>query len=146
SAQQQAQLAEQDRALQGEIEALWKEIDTEGITSARALALTELTRRAFESGAVQRGHVDGPGLGRSTLDHLGEALAAEPDAVASLELARGHVHAWLGEHDEAAASYTASLAADATMSTFLELLTLPRSPAVDSAVLAACPTLRPQVD
>jgi hypothetical protein len=145
AAQQKAELEQQDQALQAEVEALWKEIDTEGITSARALALTDLTRRAFESGAVQRGTVNGPLLGRSTLDHLGEAITAEPDQKASLELARGRVHAWLGKPDEAATAYVASLGADPQMTTFAELASLTHTPAVDAAVLGACPDMRKHV-
>ena len=72
AAQQKAELERQDKALQAEIEAKWKEIDTEGISAERALAITDLTRRAYESGAVQRGTINGPLLGRSTLDHIGE--------------------------------------------------------------------------
>ncbi|MCX4246575.1 hypothetical protein [Paraliomyxa miuraensis] len=146
SAQREAELARQDEALQAEIQALWKEIDTEGVTSARALALTELTGKAFDSGAVQRGRVNGEGLASSTISHLGDAIAAEPDATASLELARGHVHTWIGQYDEAVACYVASLRADQQLSTFLEMLLLPHSPAVNAAVLEACPELRAQVD
>ncbi len=146
AAKQKAELAKQDEALQAEVEALWKEIDSEGVTSARALALTDLTRRAYDSGAVQRGTVNGPALGQSALDHLAEAIEAEPDAKASLELARGHVHAWLGKVDQAVAAYVASLAADPQMSTFIELLALPRTPAGDAAVLEACPGMRAKVD
>jgi hypothetical protein len=146
SAAREAELAKQDDALQAEVEALWKEIDAEGVTSARALALTELTRRAYESGAVQRGKVNGPALARSALDHLGEAITAEPAATASLELARGHVHAWLGSPDEAVVAYVASLAADPQMSTFVEMLALSHTPAVDAAVLDACPGMRTKVD
>ncbi len=146
AAQQRAELEKQDQALQAEVEALWKEIDTEGVTSARALALTDLTRRAYESGAVQRGTVNGPALARSTLDHLGEAITAEPDAKASLELARGHVYAWTGEPDQAVAAYAASLAVDPQMSTFAEMAQLPHTPAVDGAVLEACPGMRKQVE
>jgi hypothetical protein len=145
AAQQKAELDKQDKALQAEVEALWKEIDAEGITSARALALTDLTRRAYESGAVQRGTVNGPGLGHSTLDHLGEAITAEPDAVASLELARGRVHTWLGEPDAAATAYVASLAKDPQLSTFAELASLSHTPAVDTAVIGICPDMRKHV-
>jgi len=145
AAQQRAELEQQDKALQGEIEALWKEIDAEGITSARALSLTDLTRRAYESGAVQRGTINGPLLGRSTLDHLGEAITAEPAATASLELARGRVHTWLGDPDQAATAYVASLGADPQLSTFAELAALSHTPAVDAAVLGQCPTMRQKV-
>jgi hypothetical protein len=145
AAQQQAELEKQDKALQAEIETLWKEIDAEGITSARALAITDLTRRAYESGAVQRGTINGPLLGRSTLDHLGEAITAEPGAVASLELARGRVHTWLGKPDDAATAYVASLAADPQLSTFAELAALSHTPAVDTAVIGICPDMRKQV-
>jgi hypothetical protein len=146
SAQQQAELEKQDQALQAEVEALWKEIDTEGVTSARALALTDLTRRAYESGAVQRGTVNGPALARSTLDHLAEAITAEPAAKASLELAQGRVHSWIGDADAAVAAYAASLATDPQMSTFAEMASLAHTPAVDEAVLAACPGMRKQVN
>lgn len=145
SAQRQAELAKQDDALQAEIQTVWTEIDAEGISSERALLLADLTGRAFDTGAVQRG-INGAGLGSSTLDHLGDAIEAEPDALASLELARGHVHSWLGQYDEAVASYVTSLGADRQMDTFLEMLALPRSPAVDAAVLQACPEMRAQVD
>jgi hypothetical protein len=146
AAQQRAEVQRQDEALQAEVEALWKEIDTQGITSVRALLLTDLTRRAYESGAVQRGSVNGPLLARSTLDHLGEAIATEPDAKASLELARGRVWSWLGDPDQAVAAYAASLQLDPQMTTFAEMAALGRTPAVDAAVLAACPGMRKQVE
>lgn len=147
AAQQKAELEQQDKALQAEIEAKWKEIDTEGVTSERALALTDLTRRAYESGAVQRGTINGALLGRSTLDHLGEALAAEtePTGKATLELARGRVHTWLGKPDDAVPCYVAALTVDPQLTTFAELASLGHTPAVDAAVLGACPGMRTQV-
>lgn len=145
SAQQAAELKKQDEALQAEVEALWKEIDTEGITSARALALTDLTRRAYESGAVQRGTVNGPALARSTLDHLAEAITTEPAATASLELARARVHTWLGKPDDAATAYVASLKVDPQLTTFAELAGLSHTPTVDAAVLGVCPDMRTHV-
>ena len=145
AAQQKAELERQDKALQAEIEAKWKEIDTEGISAERALAITDLTRRAYESGAVQRGTINGPLLGRSTLDHIAEAITAEPTATASLELARGRVHTWLGKPDDAATAYVASLTADPQLSTFAELAALSHTPAVDAAVLGVCPTMRTHV-
>lgn len=147
AAQQKAELEQQDKALQAEIEAKWKEIDTDGVTSERALALTDLTRRAFESGAVQRGTINGPLLGRNTLDYLGKALEAEtePTGKATLELARGRVHTWLGKPDDAVPCYVAALTADPQVSTFAELASLGHTPAVDAAVLEACPGMRKQV-
>lgn len=147
AAQQQAELEKQDKALQAEIEAKWKEIDTDGIDSARALALTDLTRRAYESGAVQRGTINGPLLSRNTLDNLGKALETEtePTGKAALELARGRVHTWLGKPDDAVPSYVAALTADPQLSTFAELASLGHTPAVDAAVLGACPDMRKNV-
>ena len=145
TAERDAELARQDQALQAEVEAAWAELDAEGVTSARALALSELTTKAYRSGAVQRGHVNGPGLARSTLGHLEQALSAEPEAAPALQLARGDMHQLLGESDEAAAAYTASLEAEARMEPFLALLALPPGPAVDGAVVQACPTVRPLV-
>ena len=144
-AQRDAEQAHKDEALQAEVKALWAEIDAEGVTSARALALSELTTRAYRSGAVQRGRVNGPALARSTLDHLGEALQAEPESASTLHLAIGGIHQQLGDPDAAATAYSAALAAEGRMEPFLALLTLPASPAVSQAVLQACPTVRPLV-
>ena len=140
-----AVMTEQDRALQAEVEAIWAEVDTDGITAARALALTDLLARAYRSGAVQRGHVNGPGLARATLDHVQDAIAAEPEAAADLHQAAGGIHQRLGEDDRAAAAYTASFDARARMEPFLALLTLPRDPVVNAAILGVCPRVRPLV-
>lgn len=143
--QRDAQLAEQDQALQAEVEAIWAEIDAGGVTSARALALTGLTAKAYQSGAVGRGHVNGEALARATLGHLGDAIEAEPDAAPDLHLATGSMHQLLQKNDEAVAAYAASLQAQLRMEPFLAMLTLPREPAVNAAVLQACPTVRPMV-
>ncbi len=95
---------------------------------------------------MQRGHIDGPAVSQATLDHLASAISTEPDARARLEAARGRVHAWLGHPDQAAAAYTAALVVEARPDTFHQLTELPRSPAVDAAVLQACPTVRPNID
>ncbi|MCA9709311.1 MAG: hypothetical protein KDK70_25940 [Myxococcales bacterium] len=145
SSSHDAAQAEQDQALQQRVEALWAEIDAEGITSARALALADLTFEAHRSGAVQRGHVNGPGLARATLGHLEDALAAEPAAAADLQLAAGSVHLLLQQPDQALAAYNASIAAQPRMEPFWALQALPPGPAVSEAVLAACPVVRPVV-
>jgi len=142
SAERDEQLTRQDEALQAEVQAQWTEIDTEGITAARALALGSLTRKAYQSGAVERGHVNGEALTRSTIDHLGAALEAEPDAAPDLHLAAGDMHRLLDQSDEAAGAYSASLAAQLRMDPFVALLQLPRSGTVSQAVLDACPTVR----
>lgn len=140
-----AEQKKQDEALQSEIEAVWAEIDEQGITSARAMTLTDLTAKAWASGAVARGHVDGPGLGRTTLKYIEEAITAEPDATVTLELARGDVHALMGDTDAAVAAYAASFAIDQNKQTFLVILSLPHGPAVDAAVVETCPVVRPQI-
>lgn len=142
---QAAELEEQDQALQSEIEAVWAEIDEQGISSDRALALTELTAKAYASGAVSRGHVDGEGLSRTTLEYVDEAIEAEPDAAAALQIAKGDVHAMLGDGDAAVAAYAASFAVDQNKQAFLLALSLPRSAAVDTMVIESCPTVRPQI-
>ncbi|MEM7156146.1 MAG: hypothetical protein AAF799_25050 [Myxococcota bacterium] len=143
--EQAAKQREQDEALQAEIQAVWAEIDEQGITAERAMSLAGLTEKAFSSGAVDRGSIDGAGLGTSTLTHIDEAIAAEPDALADLALAKGSVHALTGDRDAAAAAYAESFEARPDKQTFVLLLGLGLNPTVSVIVVDLCPKIRPEI-
>jgi len=142
----EAELSEAHRRLAGELDTVRQEIADVGVDSTRALLFAELTGKAYDSEAVARGRIDGPVIGAEALGYLGEAKEAEPAAIYDLALAEGGIHRHLGDDEAALQAFAAALAAEPRLGAFQAIVALPRGASSDAAVVAACATIRPEID
>ncbi|MFO7566869.1 MAG: hypothetical protein R6X02_29770 [Enhygromyxa sp.] len=152
-AQEAARQQEQaDLQLAAELDSLRAAALAEGASLRDAASYVERYGAALRAGAVERGRVPA--------SHGDEAWAAldaqaarigegkDPEARrdrASIEAARGALRFDQGRLDEATAHFLAAVELEPSYELFALLLSLPKSPTSDAALLQACPQVRPAI-
>ncbi len=140
------QLEESDRQLAIELDSLRAAALAETATLADAVTYVEKYGAALRAGAVERGLVSS--------SHGDDAWAAletqygrseDPGDRATIELARGRLRFDQGRADEAAGHFLAAIQLESSYESFALLISVPKSPTSDAAVLQACPLVRPAV-
>jgi hypothetical protein len=134
-----------DKQLAADLDAKGREIDTQGVTSERALAYADLVLRAHQSGALQRGTIYGPTVVNAGIDHAKAAREADPDQAAILLVAEGQLELIRDRKPRALEAYVEAIGLDPSPPIFWALVGLPEIEGRNAAVAAACPQVRPAV-
>jgi hypothetical protein len=141
-----------DQQLAAELDALRATAQAETATVVDAANYVDKYIAAVSAGAVERGRVPASHADEAwaILDgHWAKVAEAQtPEAArdrVSIELARGALRFNQGRTDEAAGHFLAAIQIEPTYELFSVLLTVPKSPVSDAAVLQACPQVRSAV-
>lgn len=141
-----------DQQIAAELDTLKATAQAEAATLHDVATYVEKYCAALRSGAVERGRVPA-----SHADDAWAALDAQaakladgktPEAIrdrATLEISRGALRFEQGRPDEAAGHFLAAVELEPTYELFSLLITVPKSPTSDAAVLQACPKVRPAI-
>lgn len=143
--EREAELSGAHRRLAGELDASRQDIADQGADSTRALSFAELAGKAYDSGAVERGRIDGPQIGAEALGYLATAKEAEPAAAYDLAMAEGGIDRRLGDVEGALAAFVSAFDIDMQRAAFGAMVDLPRTASTDAAVVQACARFRTQI-
>ncbi len=143
--EREAELSASHRRLAGELDAARQEIAEQGVDSTRALSFAELVGKAYDSGAVERGRIDGPQIGAEALGYLATAKEAEAEARYDLLIAEGGLDRRLGDSEGAVVAFVSAFEIDPQREAFGAIVDLPRSASSDAAVVSLCARFRPMI-
>jgi hypothetical protein len=141
-----------DLQLATELDSLRATAQAEDATLDSANAYVEKYVAALQTGAVERGRVPASHADDAwaILDGHSTRIAAAktPEALrerATIELIRGSLRLAQSRPDEAAGHFLAAVEIEPSYELWAVLVSVPKSPTSDAAVLQACPKVRPAV-